>query len=236
MKNSTWYYAALTGALTLFANVSIQAEPKNAEPSLPPANVAKWDELLTPDLSNMEFPEGVWTLENGELTASEDKVIWTKKDFQNFILDFEFKNGPNANSGVLLYVTDTAKWIPNSVEVQLLDDSGTKWEKADPKWKCGGIFGRVAPSKSTVKPAGEWNRCIITCRGPHIEVVLNGEKVSSMDMTKWTSASHNPDGSEMPAWLNKPLNTHPTKGRIGFQGKHGGAPVWFRNIKIQDIP
>jgi hypothetical protein len=24
----------------------------------------------------------------------------------------------------------------------------------------------------------------------------------------------------------------PTKGRIGLQGKHGDATVWFRNIRI----
>ena len=165
MSYSTWFCAALMGALTLLANVSIQAEPPNAGPSLPPANVAKWHDLLAPDLSNMEFPKGVWTFDNGELTATEDQVIWTQKDFQNFILDFEFKTGPNANSGVLVYVTDPVKWVPNSVEIQLLDDSGAKWEKVDPKWKCGAIFGRVAPSKSAVKPAGEWNHCSITCAG-----------------------------------------------------------------------
>jgi len=27
-----------------------------------------------------------------------------------------------------------------------------------------------------------------------------------------------------------------TKGYIGFQGKHAGAPVWFRNIKIKTLP
>jgi hypothetical protein len=236
MKFSTQFYVMLMSVLTLGSHASIQAQAPHSGPSLPPANVAQWHDLLAPDLSNAEFPEGIWSFENGELTATEDKVIWTKKEFQNFILDFEFKVGPNANSGVLIYVTDPAKWVPNSVEVQLLDDSGAKWEKIDSKWKCGAIFGRVAPSKSAVKAPGEWNHCSITCRGPHIEVVLNGEKVSTMDMTKWTSATHNPDGSKMPPWLSKPMSSHPTNGRIGFQGKHGGAPVWFRNIKIQDIP
>jgi hypothetical protein len=39
----------------------------------------------------------------------------------------------------------------------------------------------------------------------------------------------------MPPWLNKPLSSHPTKGAIGLQGKHGGAPIWFRNIKIKPL-
>jgi hypothetical protein len=56
-----------------------------------------------------------------------------------------------------------------------------------------------------------------------------------MDMSLWTSAKTNPDGSEIPSWLNKPLSKHPTKGRIGLQGKHAGAPIWFRNIKIREL-
>ena len=34
---------------------------------------------------------------------------------------------------------------------------------------------------------------------------------------------------------SKPLAELPTRGRIGFQGKHGGAPIFFRNIKIHVI-
>ena len=56
-----------------------------------------------------------------------------------------------------------------------------------------------------------------------------------MDMGLWTSAKKNPDGSEILAWLNKPLAEHPTKGKIGLQEKHAGAPIWFRNIKIREL-
>jgi hypothetical protein len=40
-----------------------------------------------------------------------------------------------------------------------------------------------------------------------------------MNMSRWTSAKVNPDGSEIPAWLSKPLAELPSRGRIGFQGK-----------------
>lgn len=200
-----------------------------------PADDGVWRDLFAADLSDAQFPPGVWTVKDGELTASEDQIIWTRGDHSDFALDFEFKTGPDANSGVLVYATDTGKWVKNSVEIQLLDDAGPKWAKADPKWKCGAIFGCLAPSKSMAKPAGEWNRCTITCRGRLIEVLLNGEKVTSMDMSQWTSPTHNPDGSSKPPWLSTPFSTHPTRGKIGFQGKHGGSPVWFRNIKIRDL-
>jgi hypothetical protein len=64
---------------------------------------------------------------------------------------------------------------------------------------------------------------------------LNGEKVNECDMSLFTNVKKNPDGSEVPPWLSKPMATLPTKGRIGLQGKHGGAPIWFRNVKIKEL-
>lgn len=198
-------------------------------------DTSEWPLLFVEDLSNADFDKGVWTVSGGEFTASKDSALWTKRDYQNFVLDLEFKTGAGANSGVLVYVTDTKKWIPNSVEIQLTDDFSETWANADPTWRCGAIFGRLAASKSRVKKPGEWNRCTITCKGPQIDVVLNGEQVTSMDMRKWNSATHNPDGSKKPGWLNKPLDQHPTTGKIGLQGKHHGAPIWFRNMRIMEL-
>ena len=67
------------------------------------------------------------------------------------------------------------------------------------------------------------------------DVTLNGEKVAAMDMSLWKSATKNPDGSDIPSWLSKPLNTLPTKGKIGLQGKHAGAPIYFRNVRIKSL-
>lgn len=194
-----------------------------------------WQDLFAPDLSNAVKPEGVWTVENGELTASKDEAIWSKDDYENFVLDLEFKNAPETNSGVIVYCSNTAKWIPNSVEIQIADDFAEKWAKADKTWQCGAIFGHLAPTKSAVKKPGEWNHYTIRCVGQKIEVLLNGELVTSMDMSKWTSAKTNPDGSKIPEWLSNPFSTLPTKGKIGFQGKHAGAPIWFRNIKVKKL-
>jgi len=175
-------------------------------------------------------------MSDGVLTASEDQAIWTQKDYDDFTLDLEFKTASGTNSGVIVYCTDTKDWIPNSVEVQIADDFSEKWSKAPATWHCAAIFGHLAPTQSAVKKPGEWNHMTITCQGPHIEVVLNGEKVTDLDMTKWTSAKTNPDGSEIPSWLSKPLAELPTHGKIGLQGKHAGAPIYFRNIKIRELP
>jgi hypothetical protein len=195
----------------------------------------RWPDLFESDLSNAIYPEGIWTFENGVLTASEDQAIWTKKDYDNFILDLEFKTAPGTNSGVIVYCSDIKNWIPNSVEIQIADDYAEKWAKSPKTWQCAAVFGHLAASESKVKKPGEWNRFTIRCMNERINVILNGARVTSMDMSLWTSAKTNPDGSEIPSWLSKPLAQLPTKGKIGFQGKHAGAPIWFRNIKIRKL-
>ncbi|MFC2161805.1 DUF1080 domain-containing protein [Acidobacteriota bacterium] len=207
-----------------------QAVPPTSHP-----DVGSWLDLFDADLSNAAYPEGIWSFEDGILTASEDQAIWSEKSYDNFIIDLEFKTASGTNSGVIVYTSNIKNWIPNSVEIQIADDYHEKWSSAPDTWHCGAAFGHLAPTKSNVKKPGEWNRFTITCIDKKIYVMLNGEQVTELDMSLWTSAKTNPDGSEIPSWLSKPLAELPTQGQIGFQGKHAGAPIYFRNIKIQEL-
>jgi 3-keto-disaccharide hydrolase len=195
-----------------------------------------WPDLFAPDLSNAIAPAGVWSWKNGVLSPKDkDEAIWSKGEYQNFILDLEFKLEPGANSGVLVYCTDMNNWIPNTVEIQLLDDASPKWANIPPNWKCGGIFGHTAPLQEAVKKAGQWNRMTIRCQGQKIEVLLNGKLVTDANMADWKSGKKNPDGSDIPAWEPRPMSEMATKGRIGLQGAHGGIPTHFRHIKIKSL-
>ncbi len=197
---------------------------------------SKWPPLFKPDLSDAVFPKGVWTVENGVFTASEDQAIWSDRDYENFILDLEFKTAEGANSGVVIYASDTKDWIPNSLEIQILDDYASKWAKVPKNWLCGAAFGHQAPTKFVVKRPGEWNRMTLLCAGPKVVVVLNGERVNEIDLSRFTSATKNPDGTDVPDWLAKrSLASLATKGRIGLQGKHAGAPIFFRNVRIHEL-
>ncbi len=194
-----------------------------------------WKPLFSDSaLEDADFPEGVWSVnEEGVLTATEDQAIWTQKPYDNFILDFEFKTAENTNSGVIVYCSDTDNWIPNSVEIQIADDHSEQWSEAPRTWQNAAFFGHQPAVKSSVKQPGEWNHYRITCRDHLITVELNGAKVNEMDLRRWTSAQANPDGSEIPAWLSKPKAELPTKGFIGLQGKHAGAPIYFRKVKLK---
>jgi hypothetical protein len=212
------------------------SHPVQAQEAHPDTSGPGWTDLFMPDLANAIRPGGVWTFEDGVLTASEDQALWTEKAYDNFIVDLEFKTAEGTNSGVIAYASDLDNWIPNSVEIQIADDYAEQWATAPKTWQCGAIFGHQAPTRSAVKQPGAWNRFTITAVDDHITVVLNGEVVNELDMSRYTSAETNPDGSEIPEWLSKPLAELATRGHIGLQGKHAGAPIWFRNLKIKELP
>jgi hypothetical protein len=201
----------------------------------PNTSASGWHDLFAPDLSNAIRPGNVWSVEEGVFTASEDQALWSDKEYDNFILDLEFKTAEGTNSGVIVYASDIDNWIPHSVEIQIADDYAEQWANSPASWQCAAIFGHLPASKSVVKKPGKWNHYTITCQDKMIWVMLNGEMVTEMDMSLWTSAKTNPDGSEIPEWLSTPFAELPTKGNIGFQGKHAGAPIWFRNIKIKEL-
>ncbi len=195
-----------------------------------------WKPLFSPDLSDADFDKTVWSVTDGVLSAVQDREIWTRQEYENFVLDLEFKTDHATNSGVIVYCTDIRNWIPNSVEIQIADDHSEKWGNERKDFQCGAIFGHLAANEQKiVKKPGEWNRMTITCKGQSIEVRLNGKRVTRMNMGLWTSGQKNPDGSDIPGWLPTPLAELPTKGYIGLQGKHGDALIWFRNVRIKEL-
>ncbi len=206
-----------------------------------------WQPLFAADLSDADRPrtkdgQEIWTvLDGGVITASKDEAIWTKDKRQNFWIDLEFKTDPGANSGVVVYCSDKGKWIPNSVEIQILDDFAPKWKgDKNMKTKCGGLYGHAAPLVQSVKPAGEWNRMTVACKGKRISVMINGQLTTDADLSVWTADLKdekgkllNPDKTPIPPWLSRPWAELDTNGYIGFQGKHAGAAIFFRNLKYK---
>lgn len=216
--------------VALFATISLSA----AEPAHPDSS--SWPSLFKADLSDAQFPKGVWKIiDDGVLTASEDQVIWSAKDYENFIIDLEFKTAPGCNSGVIVYCSDMKNWIPNSAEIQICDDYAKQWAESPKTWQCAAFFGHQPATKSLVKKPGEWNRFTVTCRGQKITVALNGEIVNNIDLSKFTDLKKNPDGSDVPPWLSKAPATLTPKGRVGLQGKHAGALIFFRNVKVKEL-
>lgn len=192
--------------------------------------------LFDDTLSNADYNKDVWRFSDGILTANADEAIWTTGEYENFVLDLEFKNDVNTNSGVIIYCPDKKNWIPTAIEIQISDDYHEMWQSLPENVRCGSIFGHQGANEQlVVKRPGEWNRMIITANGQLIDIELNGKLIVSANLADWTSGTKNPDGTDIPAWLPKPYADLQTKGYIGFQGKHGESNIWFRNITIKQL-
>jgi hypothetical protein len=174
-------------------------------------------------------PAEKWKIEDGVLTWQKGcGNIWTKEKYGDFILDLEFKVGANSNSGVFLRSPEGEKnWLNGSIEIQVASPAKGKPGKHD----TGAIYDCLAPSEAAEKPAGEWNRMVITAKGNSIQIELNGKKIIDADLNQWAEAGKNPDGSK-----NKFKTAYKDMAKVGHLGlqDHGQA-VWYRNIKIKPL-
>ncbi len=155
-------------------------------------------------------------------------VVFAKEPYGNFVLSCDFKVSPGCNSGIFIRTGNRKDPVQTGIEIQVLDSAGR--EKPG-KHDCGSVYDLVAPSKNTMKPAGEWNRMEITCDRNRIKVKLNGEEVVDMDLDQWAKAGEGPDGAKNK--FTKALKDFPREGHLGFQD-HGKA-VWFKNIKVKPL-
>jgi hypothetical protein len=222
--------AAGPAALRIFAAA---LEPREAPKNKPaPADEKGFKTLFNgKDLKGWQNADGKepgagWVVKDGAMTR-EDKGgdIWTKDRYGDFILNLEFKT--QGNSGIFIRTDNMKDWLQTSIEVQVINS----WGKEKPDMHdCGAIYDCLAPSKSTVKE-NEWNRTVITCKGPKITIVMNGEQIIDMDLNKWTEAHKNPDGTANK--FNKALKDFKREGHIGLQDH--GAWVTFRNIRIKPL-
>jgi len=194
-----------------------------------------WENLFGQNLAGAIYNPAIWKDSSGILTASKDECIWSKNEYDDFILDLDFQNADGTNSGVIVHATEVVEWIPHSVEIQIADDYSKEWSKADPTWQCAAIFGHKAATNKSLKEPGEWNHYTITCKGKMITIVLNGTKVNECNMDDYTSSKTNPDGTKIPSWLSTPMSALPLHGHVGLQGKHAGAPIYFKNVKIKAL-
>lgn len=221
---------ALLGACT--------TAPKAADEPHPDTPAYDWRPLFSADLSNAEFADGAWRWDGDVLHSVLDKPIWTKADWENYVLDLEYMMEKDGNSGVFIYISNLDKFPKYKIEVQLLDDYSPKFKGKELAYQqSGSLYGRAPALEIVSKPAGEWNRMTVFCNGKNVHVVLNGKAVVDANLDDWKDPLVNPDGTPIPPWHRgfPALATIPTKGRVGFQGVHGEAGVKIRNLRIAPL-
>ena len=152
------------------------------------------------------------------------------KPLDDFVLAMDFKLSPKCNSGIFLRTWPLTPRAGrdigyNGIEVAVDDTKTAEFHDT------GAIYDLVKPTKNAMEPAGEWNHIEITCDDNRVEIVLNGQKVTHMDLDEWTEINKRPDGSSHK--FDVAYRDHPRKGYIGIQDH--GSDCWYRNIKLKPI-
>ena len=140
--------------------------------------------------------------------------LWSKKEYQDFEIQFDYKVEQRGNSGFYFRVRDKNSPVANGIEVQIYASHGKPDNKLSDH-DSGGIIPGTAPKKNAARPQGEWNHFHIINQSDKLTVKLNGEVVNEIDLTK------------------APLASRPKKGPIGFQDH--SLPVWLKDIKIREL-
>jgi hypothetical protein len=141
-----------------------------------------------------------------------DAYLWAERRYGDFVLDLEFKIPKGGNSGVFVRVKDPKDPVQTGIDVQINDTHGKERVGAH---DCGGVIGTIGPTKNMAKPAGQWNRMILTCLGKRLKVDLNGEQVVDVEIDQTSRGDR------------------PLVGYVGLQDH--GLPLWFRNIRIKPL-
>jgi hypothetical protein len=164
-----------------------------------------------------------WVIEDGAMSGRKGSGnVWTKERYGDFVLELEFKT--TGNSGVFFRTDNPKDSVQTGIEIQVDNP------REPDRHSVGAIYDLVAPTKNTGK-ANDWNRLVITAEGPRLTVQLNGEKVSEMDLDRWTEAGRNPDGSKNK--FKRALKDWKREGHIGFQDH--GAKVWYRKVRVKAL-
>jgi hypothetical protein len=130
-----------------------------------------------------EVGKANWDMKDGALTA--DKLdgkdlsyLVSKNSYKDFQIRAEFWTDEEANSGIFIRCDQSEK-IDSKIcyEVNIFD------KRPDPSYGTGAIVD-VAKVNPMPKAAGKWNTYEITAKGPHLTVVLNGEKTADVDDSK----------------------------------------------------
>lgn len=205
-----------------------------------------WDGKTTTgwrDAYKPGFPENAWEIKDSALSVAADskehgtgRDIMTTQQFAAFILKFDFRLTPGANSGVKYFVGELSEnknpGKGNAVaalEYQIVDDSVPGLAAN----RTLGSLADILPSQKTrvsFKKTGEWNQAIIKVFPDNlIEYWLNGYKILEYKRgsTEYLDLVSKSKYKDLPGFGMA------AKGHILLEGR--GGVVSYRSIKIKQL-
>ena len=201
------FWIALAAGLALAAGAARAADDSGFKPLFNGKDLTGWITPEDKDLFVVEEGEIVGRSKEGQLKKNEFLVV--AKPYGDFALRVKVKLR-NHNSGI-------------QFRSKRADDgavSGPQADAADGYWgllyeeRGRGILEQYPPEKAeAIVKKGDWNAYVITAKGDHVTVEINGTKVIDRTDPKFDKS-----------------------GVIGLQ-LHAGPPmeVRFKDIEIQDL-
>lgn len=173
-------------------------------------------------------PSENWVVEDGAIyKKGKSGDLYTAKEYENFILEFEFKIEKGANSGLKYKSWRTTDW-GMGCEYQIYDDASSPDQK--PQYRTASLYDVYEPAGpvNNIK-IGEYNKGKIVVMGNYVEHWLNGVRTVSatIDSPEWKARVAKSKFAEEKNF------GHVAAGRLFLQDH--GSPVWFRNLYLTEL-
>ena len=115
-----------------------------------------------------------WSAQMGAIEATAGNgasFLVSRESYSDFSLRIEFWASDDANSGIFMRCQDpSAVNDRNCYEANIFD------QRPDPAYGTGGIVHIAPVAEPRPKAGGKWNIYLLSLRGDHLVVELNGEK------------------------------------------------------------
>ena len=215
-QRTLWFALALFFSLSLG---SLQAQEEGFVPLFDGQSLTGW----VGNKSSYLVKEGMIVIEP---KGGGGGNLYTEKEYENFVLRFEFQLTPGANNGLGIHAPLEGDAAYVGKEFQILDNEAEKYAGLQSYQYHGSLYGIMPAKRGFLRPTGEWNQQEVRINHPFVTVILNGEIILEGNYLE-ASQSGTLDQKEHPGLAR-------SRGHIGFLG-HGDL-VRFRNIKIKELP
>jgi hypothetical protein len=177
------------------------------------------------------FPTQGWVVEDGclkHLKRGGGGDIITVKKYADFELEWEWRVGRGANSGIKYFIIEE-RGEAIGHEYQILDDTEQLAAKRINKGSTASFYDVFPPKNPALRPSGQFNHARILVQGKRVEHWLNGVKVLEYELESEAlkAAIAASKFRSVPGFGTK------LAGHILLQD-HGGE-VWFRNIRLREL-
>jgi len=232
MSNRIPIVLGMIVCLSVFSSVSAGEAAKVVE-LFDGKTLQGWTDAAGNPVSS-DGPNG-WKAEGGELVRKgRGGTIYAEGEYENFILEFEWKIPKGGNSGVKYRVKYYERglwgrpgWL--GFEYQIYGDRNPGAWKG--KGSAGALYALYAPNDNKkLAEHDAYNTAKIVVRGTHIEHWLNGEKIVDAD----TASEEFAQRVKSSKFNQVPGFGQNRRGRILIQDH--GSQVAYRKVRLTVLP